>query len=132
MLQEVLNPRSRLLHSETIDPPALSVLWLYFSLGNSTYIYREDIYSFAVDTINIVIECNENISIFHECEARVKIWMFSLHEMKKKKKKKKIWKSLKKSKFSFYFIVYTPMRVSDVITNVTKQNMNVMASTFSD
>ena len=25
-------------------------------------------------------------------------------------------------KFSFYFIVYTPMRVSDVITNVTKQN----------
>ena len=33
--------------------------------------------------------------------------------------------------FSFYFIVYTPMRVSDVITNVTKQNMNVMASTFS-
>ena len=38
---------------------------------------------------------------------------------------------LKKSKFSFYFIVYTPMRVSHVITNVTKQNMNVMASTFS-
>ena len=26
--------------------------------------YREDIYSFAVNTINIVIECNENISIF--------------------------------------------------------------------
>ena len=24
----------------------------------------EDIYSFAVSTINIVIECNENISIF--------------------------------------------------------------------
>ena len=24
----------------------------------------EDIYSFAVNTINIVIECNENISIF--------------------------------------------------------------------
>ena len=44
--------------------------------------YIEDIYSLAVNTINIVIECNENISIFHECEARVKIWMFSLHEMK--------------------------------------------------
>ena len=42
-----------------------------------------------------------------------------------------LWYSLKKSKFSFYFIVYTPMRVSDVITNVTKQNMNVMASTLS-
>ena len=26
--------------------------------------YREDIYSFAVNTKNIVIECNENISIF--------------------------------------------------------------------
>ena len=35
----------------------------------------EDIYSFAVNTIYIVIECNENISLW-------KIWMFSLHEMK--------------------------------------------------
>ena len=26
---------------------------------------------------------------------------------------------MKKSKFSFYFIVYTPVRISDVITNVT-------------
>ena len=26
--------------------------------------YIEDIYSFAVNAINIVIECNENISIF--------------------------------------------------------------------
>ena len=42
-----------------------------------------------------------------------------------------LWYSLKKSKFSFYFIVYTPVRVSDVITNVTKQNMNVMVSTLS-
>ena len=36
-----------------------------------------------------------------------------------------------KSKFSFYFIVYMPMRASDAINNVTKQNMNVMASTLS-
>ena len=36
--------------------------------------YIEDIYSFAVNTINIVIEYNENISIST-------IWMFSLHEM---------------------------------------------------
>ena len=42
-----------------------------------------------------------------------------------------LWYSLKKSKFSFYFIVYMPMCVSDVITNVTKQNMNVMALTLS-
>ena len=68
-------------------------------------------YSFAVNTINIVIECNENISSF----TRGKF----------------LWYSLKKSKFSFYFIVYKPMRVSDVISNVTKQNMNVMAPTFS-
>ena len=32
---------------------------------------------------------------------------------------------------SFYFIVYRPMCVSDVIYNVTEQNMNIMASTFS-
>ena len=42
--------------------------------------------------------------------------MFSLYEIE-----------LKKSKFALYLIVYTPMRASDVITNVTKQNMNVMA-----
>ena len=30
----------------------------------STKKYIEDIYSFAVNTINIVIECDENISIF--------------------------------------------------------------------
>ena len=42
-----------------------------------------------------------------------------------------LWYSLKKSKFSFYVFVYTPMRVSDVINNVTKQNMNVMALTLS-
>ena len=34
----------------------------------------------------------------------------------------------KKSKFSLYFIVYTSMRVSDIINNVTKHNKNVMAS----
>ena len=39
--------------------------------------------------------------------------------------------SWKKRKCSFYVIVYTPMRVSDVITYVTKQNMNVRALTFS-
>ena len=37
------------------------------------------------------------------------------------------WYSLKNSIFSFYCSVYTPMRASDATTNVTKQNMNVMA-----
>ena len=32
-----------------------------------------------------------------------------------------------KEQIFFYLIVYTTMRASDVITNVTKQNMNVMA-----
>ena len=39
--------------------------------------------------------------------------------------------SLKKSKFSFYFIIYAPMHASDIITNVTKQNMNIMALMFN-
>ena len=30
----------------------------------SLFCYIEDIYSFSVNTINIGIECNENISIF--------------------------------------------------------------------
>ena len=47
----------------------------------------EDIYSFAVTTTNIFIECNKNISI----------WMLSLHEIK-------IFIVLTvKSTFSFYF-----------------------------
>ena len=36
-----------------------------------------------------------------------------------------------KEQIFFYLIVYMPMRTSDVITNVTKQNMNVRAYTFS-
>ena len=87
--------------------------------------YIEDIYSLAVNTINIVIECNENISIFTGAKHEWKFECFHYTRWKF------LWYSLKKSKFSFYFIVYTPMRVSDVITNVTKQNMNVMASTLS-
>ena len=84
-------------------------LLMYYSLHKTYWKHIEDTYSFAVNTINIVIECNENINIFTR-------WKF-------------LWNSLKKSKFSFYFIVYTPMRVSDVITNVTKQNLIVMVST---
>ena len=53
----------------------LSLHWVYTSEGTLSHItahvflisppiYVEDIYSFVVNTINIFIECNENISIF--------------------------------------------------------------------
>ena len=84
-----------------------------------------DIYSFTVNTINIVIEWNENISIFTSAKHEWKFECFHYTRWKC------LWYSLKKSKFSFYFIVYTSMRVSDVISNVTKQNMKVMASTLN-
>ena len=44
----------------------LNVMTLHRRWGDVVYV--EDIYSFAVNTINIVIECNENISIFTEKE----------------------------------------------------------------
>ena len=46
------------------------------------------------------IECGEKISIFHECVARVKMLIFSPHEMKFIS-----YLLRKKSKFSFYFIL---------------------------
>ena len=63
------------------------------------------------ENLNVFITRDENFTVF--TKKRVNFTVFT-----------------KKSKFS-YFIVYTPMRVSDVITNVTKQNMNVMATTLS-
>ena len=45
------------------------------------------------------IECGEKFIIFHECVARVKLLIFSPHEMKF------ISYLLKKSKFSVYFIL---------------------------
>ena len=88
-------------------------------------IWISSIYSFAVNTINIVIEWNENISIFTSAKHEWKFECFHYTRWTF------LWYSLKKSKFSFYFIVHTSMRVSDVISNVTKQNINVMASTLS-
>ena len=38
--------------------------------------YIEDIYSFAVNTINIVIECNENIRIFMSAKHEWKFECF--------------------------------------------------------
>ena len=88
-------------------------------------LYIEDIHSFAVNTKNIVIECNENISIFTSAKHEWKFECFHYARWNF------LWYSLKKGTFSFHSIVHTPMRVSDVITNVTKQNMNITASTFS-
>ena len=42
----------------------------------SLFIYIEDIYSFAVNTINIVIECNENISIYTNAKHKWKFECF--------------------------------------------------------
>ena len=89
------------------------------------HVYIEDIYSFTVNTKNIFIECNENISIFTSAKHEWKCKCFHYTRWKC------FWCSLKKSKFSFYFIVHTSMRVSEVINNVTKHNKNVMASTLS-
>ena len=78
----------------------------------------EDIYSFTVNAINIFIVYNENLNTKDEwkCEcfhyARSNFLCYSLKE----------------SKFSFYFIVYTPVRACGVITNVSKQNMTAIAS----
>ena len=46
-------------------------------LYNKNMYYIENIYSFAVNTINIFIECKENIS-----KARGQTWTFSLYAMK--------------------------------------------------
>ena len=89
------------------------------------HVYIEVIYSFAVNTKNIFIECNENISIFTSAKHEWKCKCFHYTRWNF------FWCSLKKSKFSCYFFVYTSMRVSDVINNVTKHNKNVMASTLS-
>ena len=61
--------------------------------------YIEDIYFFEVNTKIISSSAVKKFSIFHECVARVKMLIFSLHEMKY------IWYLAKKSKFSFYFIL---------------------------
>ena len=61
--------------------------------------YIEDIYFFEVNTKYISSSAVKKISIFHECVARVKMLIFSPHEMKY------IWYLPRKSKFSFYFIL---------------------------
>ena len=59
----------------------------------------EDIYFFEVNTKYISSSAVEKISIFHECVARVKMLIFSPHEMKY------IWYLPKK--VNFLFILYS-------------------------
>ena len=54
--------------------------YFLFFFQNSKYI--EDIYSFAVNTINIVIECKENISIFTSAKHKWKFEGFHYTTMK--------------------------------------------------
>ena len=61
--------------------------------------YIEDIYFFEVNTKYISSSAVKKISIFHECVARVKMLIFSTHEMKY------IW-YLTKKKVNFLFILY--------------------------
>ena len=56
--------------------------------------YIEDIYFLGGEYQIYFIECGENISIFHECAARVKMLIFSPHEMTY------IWYSALKGKHS--------------------------------
>ena len=62
---------------------------------------------------SLVLRTRENIDVFISLDDNI----YGIHS--------------KRVSFLFIFFVYMPMRVSGVITNVTKQNMNVMASTFS-
>ena len=64
---------------------------------NRGYVYN--IYFFSANTKYISSSAVKKISIFHECVARVKMLIFSPHEMKY------IWYLPKKSKFSLYFIL---------------------------
>ena len=61
--------------------------------------YIEDIYFFEVNTKYISSSAVKKISIFHECVARVKMLIFSPHEMKY------IWYLPKK--VNFLFILYS-------------------------
>ena len=48
----------------------------YHDVQGDLWKYREDIYSFAVNTINIFIKCNENISIFTSAKHKRKFECF--------------------------------------------------------
>ena len=70
---------------------------LYYTFFSHKFI--EDFYFFEVNTKYISSSAVNKISIFHECVARVKMLIFSPHEMKC------IWYLPKKS--NFLFILYS-------------------------
>ena len=62
-----VKPRHRFtFYEDHFHEMSVSVLWEKINKINKKPIvcYIEDIYSFAMNTINIFIKCNENISIF--------------------------------------------------------------------
>ena len=62
-------------------------------------------------------ECSEKISIFHECVARVKMLIFSPHEMKYS------WYIYLPKKVNFLFILYS--------TEIQKAQLNFFLCRFS-
>ena len=87
-------------------------------------LHIEDIYSFAVNTINIFIQCNENISIFTSAKHE---WKFECFHFTRWKFFGIHWKRV-----IFLSILLITCQCEFLSHNyVTKQNMNVMALTFS-
>ena len=75
-----------------------------------TMYYIEDIYFFELNTKYILSSAVKKISIFHECVARVKMLIFSPHEMKY------FWYLPKKSKI--FFLFYRLLNGNTVITTL--------------
>ena len=80
------------------------------------YKYIEDIYFFWGEYEIYFIECDEKISTFHECVARVKMLIFSPHEMEY------IWYWPKK-RVNFLFILYS--------AEIQKEKTNFFLGRFS-
>ena len=108
------------------------------SLQNKYEIDRELILVLKTDFWRVdrgyLLFCCEYHKYFHQCNENISIFMSVKHEWKFEcfhyTRWKFLWNSL--NKFSFYFIVNTPMRARFWRHNyITKQNMNIIVWTFS-
>ena len=84
----------------------------------------EDVCSFGVNTINIFSGCNKkgsilNLNIFITRDENI----YGIYKKKKQKKTKK--------KNFLYILLFSCFNVSDFITDVAKQNRNIMTLAFS-
>ena len=85
-----------------IDKPLVVYRFYYIALFHCQTRRQMIIRGYLLFEVNIKYISSsavKKISIFHECIARVKMLIFSLHEMKY------IWYLPKKSKFSLYLIL---------------------------